>query len=172
MKYSLHASIALIGLSVLVMVLLDFSVQQSYGQPSPLNSTTGSINITSSSIKYFATITPLTIEPPIVQPRENFNISGRLINFITGNPIAKANISFNLVPSEAIDTFTLRPLIIPQITSAITDSNGYFKVNTTAPRIMGSTVFISAYFGGNSQYYPIASIPVTVVIPNTMRLMG
>ncbi|MGH9923997.1 MAG: hypothetical protein ACRD5B_01345 [Nitrososphaeraceae archaeon] len=170
---------AILGLSF--VILSDFSIvkfsiaQQQEGnqaqnntdmiqEPKFLKNSTSFGNATADlTIKHAPEFSALTIQPwPIVNPNQEFNISGTLVDRITLQPIPSSEITFLYESaSESIPPFSLQ-----EIGNQQTDSNGRFAMTSKAPQVNG-TISITAVFDGSGLYHAGVSDPALVIVSNS-----
>lgn len=118
-----------------------------------LKNSTSFVNATADlTIKHALEFSTLTIQPwPIVNPNQEFNNSGTLVDRITLQPIPSSDINFLYESaSESIPPFSFQ-----EIDNQQTDSNGKFAATSRAPAVNGA-ISITAVFDGNGlQEYQI-----------------
>jgi hypothetical protein len=114
-------------------------------------------------IKHAPEFSTLTIQPwPIVEPGKVFNITGILVDKITLQPIANADVSFLYESaSQGIPPFSLET-----IDKQSTDTGGKFNATANTPDTQG-IVSITAIFNGNGLYHSVASDPALVIVSNS-----
>jgi hypothetical protein len=114
-------------------------------------------------IKHAPEFSALTIQPwPIVEPGNEFNITGILVDKITLQPIANSDVSFLYESaSEAIPQFSLKT-----IDKQTADSGGKFNAKTSAPDTQG-IVAVTAVYNGSGLYHSVASDPALVIVSNS-----
>lgn len=178
MKVTLLIVAAILGLSFVILSdnsRVKFSIaQQQEGnqtqsntnmiQEKFLKNSTSFGNATADlTIKHAPEFSTLTIQPwPIVQPDQEFNITGTLVDRITLKPIPNSDITFLYESaSEAIPPFSLQ-----EIDNQQTDSNGRFAATSKAPTTNG-TVSITAVFNGSGLYHGAASDPTMAIVSNS-----
>jgi hypothetical protein len=170
---------AAVGLSFVILSnngIVEFSIaQQQKGnqtqnntnmiqEPKFLKNSTSFGNATADlTIKHSPEFSTLTIQPwPIVQPDQQFNITGTLVDRITLKPIPNSDITFLYESaSEAIPPFSLQDIDNQQ-----TDSNGKFAATSKAPTTNG-TISITAVFNGSGLYHGAASDPTMAIVSNS-----
>jgi hypothetical protein len=133
-------------------------------EPKFLKNSTSFGNATADlTIKHSPEFSTLTIQPwPIVQPDQEFNITGTLVDRITLKPIPNSDITFLYESaSEAIPPFSLQ-----EIDNQQTDSNGKFAATSKAPTTHG-TISITAVFNGSGLYHGAASDPTMAIVSNS-----
>ena len=178
-KITLLSVAAVFGLSFVIISsfhMVEFSIaQQQQGnqtqnntnmtqEPKFLKNSTSFGNATAElSIKHAPQFSTLTIQPwPIVQPDQEFNITGTLVDRITLQPISNSDITFLYESaSEAIPPFSLQ-----EIDNQRTDSNGEFAATSKAPATDG-TISITALFNGSGLYHAGTSDPALVIVSNS-----
>ena len=114
-------------------------------------------------IKHAPEFSTLTIQPwPIVEPSEEFNITGILVDKITLQPIVKSDISFLYESaSQAIS-----PSSLEAIDKQSTDIDGKFNAKTNAPDSQG-IVSVTAVYNGSGLHHSAASDPTLVIVSNS-----
>jgi hypothetical protein len=178
-KITLLLGAAILGLSFVIVSsfhIIEFSTaQQQQGnqtqnntsmiqEPKFLKNSTSFGNATAElSIKHAPQFSALTIQPwPIVQPDQEFNITGTLVDKITLQPIPNSDITFLYESaSEAIPPFSLQ-----EIDNKRTDSNGKFAATSKAPTTDG-TISITAVFDGSGLYHAGTSDPAFAIVSNS-----
>jgi hypothetical protein len=133
-------------------------------EPKFLKNSTSFGNATADlTIKHAPELSMLTIQPwPIVNPNQEFNISGTLVDRITLQPVPSSEITFLYESaSESIPPFSLQ-----EIDNQQTDSNGKFAATSMAPQVNG-TISITAVFGGSGLYHAGVSDPALVIVSNS-----
>ncbi|MGH9979583.1 MAG: hypothetical protein ACRD8Z_27645 [Nitrososphaeraceae archaeon] len=179
MKVTLLIVAVILGLSFVILSdnsRVKFSIaQQQEGnqtqnnttmtqEPKFLKNSTSFGNATADlTIKHSPEFSTLTIQPwPIVQPDQEFNITGTLVDRITLMPIPNSDITFLYESaSEAIPPFSLQ-----EIDNQQTDSNGEFAATSKAPTTNG-TISITAVFNGSGLYHGAASDPTMAIVSNS-----
>jgi hypothetical protein len=97
-----------------------------------------------------------------VEPGKVFNITGILVDKITLQPIANADVSFLYESaSQGIPPFSLET-----IDKQSTDTGGKFNATANTPDTQG-IVSITAIFNGNGLYHSVASDPALVIVSNS-----
>ena len=169
----IHWIFITLGLSFIIVSSysggIDFSVaqqqvRQNMSEPSFLMNSTSFGNATADlKIKHAPTFSTLTIQPwPIVEPSQEFNITGTLVDKITFQPIVNSEVSFLYESaSEAIPPFSLQ-----DIDAQNTDTNGKFNASTSAPDVQG-IISITAVYDGSGLYHSVASDPALVIVSNS-----
>jgi hypothetical protein len=178
-KITLLLGAAILGLSFVIVSSIDIvefsTAQQQQGnqtqnntnmtqEPKFLKNSTSFGNATAElTIKHAPQFSTLTIQPwPIVQPDQEFNITGTLVDRITLQPIPNSDITFLYESaSEAIPPFSLQ-----EIDNKRTDSNGEFAATSKAPATNG-TISITALFNGSGLYHAGTSDPAFAIVSNS-----
>lgn len=114
-------------------------------------------------IKHAPEFSTLTTQPwPMVEPDQEFNITGILVDKITLQPIPSSPVSFLYESaSEEIPPFSLEA-----IDKQNTDSTGKFSTTANAPGMEGITS-VTAVFNGSGLFHSAASNPALVIISNS-----
>jgi hypothetical protein len=140
------------------------TIQTNMSQSKFLKNSTSFGNATADlKIKHAPTFSTLTIQPwPVVEPSNEFNITGILVDKITFQPIANSDVSFLYESaSEAIPPFSLET-----IDKKITDTDGIFNATVGAPDMQG-IVSVTAIYNGSGLYHSVASDPALVIVSNS-----
>ena len=114
-------------------------------------------------IKHAPQFSMLTIQPwPIVEPGEEFNITGILVDKINLKPIPSSDVSFVYESaSEAIQSSSLET-----VDKQSTDVGGKFNATASSPDAQG-IVAVTAVYNGSGLYHSVASDPALVIISNS-----
>jgi Tfp pilus assembly protein PilE len=170
---------ATVGLSLLVIQSYYNIVNSSNAQPQ--NETTNQTQMQSQErkflknntsfgnatadlrIKHAPEFSTLTIQPwPIVEPSEEFNITGILVDKITLQPIANSDVSFLYESASE----TIPPFSLETIDKQTADTGGKFNATATAPDTQG-IASVTAVYNGSGLYHSVASDPALVIVSNS-----